>query len=91
MTEELEHTVQKARALYRENLRQLTLKFYEELGPHLNSADLAQIVMEECTHMACHFVTGGSNWSEDQFLEEVRKVWQFHKARALANPPPALN
>jgi hypothetical protein len=41
------------------------------------------MVAEECLHMCAVLVTRGSNYSEDAFLDECRKVYDWHKHVAI--------
>lgn len=78
-------TPRDAQLAFRDALRTLCLRHYTvttEAG--LNATEAAQTVAEECMHMSAYFVANGSTWSADQFVNECRKMFEFHKN----NPPP---
>lgn len=74
---------EKARELqlaFREQLRKLCLAQYEPaLKGNLSAVQAASMIAEECMHMCAWFVTRGSNYSVDMFLDECRKVYEWHK------------
>ena len=79
-----------AQLRFREALRQLCLLHYEATEKAgVTTAQAAGIVAEECMHMSAFFVTRGSAWDKDGFLEECRKVYEWHKdvaAKEKAKP-----
>jgi hypothetical protein len=72
--------VREAQLLFRDALRRLCLMHYESAEKKgLSASSAAGIVAEECLHMCAYFVTRGSMWSEDGFVEEARKIYDWHK------------
>ena len=73
----------KARAMqlsFREQLRQLALAQYEAAQEGgLNASAAAGMVAEECMHMSAFFVARGGTWSADTFVDECRKMFDWHK------------
>lgn len=65
---------------FREQLKELVMEQYEVAqAAGLNTAQAAGMVAEECMHMAAWFVARGSAWNADQFTDECRKLFEFHK------------
>lgn len=78
-------TPRDAQLAFRDALRTLCLAHYTATTKAgLNATDAAQTVAQECMHMSAYFVANGSNWGADQFADECRKMFEFHKK----NPPP---
>ena len=83
MTDAQIKTARDLQLAFREQLRQLCIAQYETAQEaELPATVAAGIVAEECMHMSAWFVARGSNFSMDTFLDECRKVFEFHKEAA---------